>query len=154
MSDYTALLWKANNEYRQRLSRAENYLDLLDQLVVSRDGDRAEEILAVVRQAREQLAALDEDHRHWRYRYYYESPESKRMVQTEEAVHRALANFSRMHARHEPALNDVYIVLYNLSRPEPDLTRVSSGDLWAMTEYALYELAVFGDYLNGLNSPA
>jgi len=142
------LLWRINNEYRKRLTQAQTFLDLLEQIMLSHSGD--EGTAAAVRYGREALVELMEEHRTWRYRYYYESPESKRMVQDERAVNQALARFSRMHTQHESRLYNLYNILSESPRPDPVLTRVPTGDLWEMTGYALNDLITFGEYMGGL----
>ena len=142
------LLWRINNEYRKRLTQAQTFLDLLEQIMLSHSGD--EETAAAVRYGREALVELMEEHRVWRYRYYYESPESKRMVQDERAVNQALARFSRMYTQHESRLYNLYNILSESPRPDPVLTRVPTGDLWEMTGYALNDLITVGEYMGGL----
>lgn len=72
------------------------------------------------------------------------------MVQGDRAVSQALARFSRMRSSHQSRLNDLYGLLDQAPRPDPQVTRVPTGDLWTMTAYALDSLAGFGDYLNNL----
>ncbi|MBZ0280027.1 MAG: hypothetical protein K8L97_04755 [Anaerolineae bacterium] len=142
------LLWRINNEYRKRLTQAQTFLDLLEQVMLAHSGDV--DTLAPLRYAREMLNALTEEHRAWRYRFYYESPESKRMVQDDRAINQALARFSRMHTQHETRLYDLYNILNESPRPDPLLTRVPTGDLWDMTGYALNDLISFGEYMGSL----
>ncbi len=143
-------LWRVNNEYRKRLSQAQTFLDLLEQMILAHNGDRHAHTLAVLRYAREQVEAIIEEHRLWRYRFYYESTESKRMVQGDKEVNQALARFSRMRIQHETRLSDVTAVLDGAQRPDPNYTHVPNGDLWIMTQYAINDLLGFSDYLNTL----
>jgi glutamine synthetase adenylyltransferase len=143
----TDLLWRVNNEYRKRLAQAQTFLDLLEQMILA-TADRQAHTLEALRYAREQVAATIEDHRNWRQTFYYDSPETKRMVQNDRAVNQALARFSRMRSQHESRFYDLYSLLQDVPRPDPLLTRVPNGDLWTMAEYAIYDLVGFNDYLN------
>jgi hypothetical protein len=140
-------LWWLNYEYRTRLARAEHCLSLLENLVVSRGAAYDEHGIALVLQGlyrlRQQLAHLHDEHRDWRYRYYYQSPQHKRMVADDESVYRALLHFRRMRDRHERALWDALDGLATLPRPISALTHVPSGDLWQTAEHALSDLAHF-----------
>lgn len=150
MDTRSDVLWRVNNEYRKRLSQAQTYLDLLEQIVLA-NGDASQyQLVELLRYVRDQVNQLIEEHRNWRYLFYYESPETKRMVQGDRAVSQALARFSRMRSSHQSRLNDLYDLLDQAPRPDPRVTRVPTGDLWAMTEYALSNLLGFGDYLNSL----
>jgi hypothetical protein len=141
------LLWRVNNEYRKRLAQARTFLDLLEQMILINDGSSPHDTLASLRYAREQLQSIEDDHRAWRHRYYYESLDSKRMVQDDRAINHALVRFSRMRRQHEALLTEVYNVLLDLQRPDPALTRVPNGDLWDMTQFAVYDLIGFSDYM-------
>jgi hypothetical protein len=143
------VLWRVNNEYRKRLAQAQTFLDLLEQMILA-SGERQPHMLEALRYARQQVDATIEDHRHWRYRFYYDSAENKRMVQNSRAVNQALARFNRMRADHEGRFYDLYHLLNEIPRPEPHLTRVPNGDLWTMTQYAIGDLIGFGDYLSEL----
>ncbi len=148
----TDVLWRLNNEYRKRLSHAQTYLDLLEQLLMIQVGNQNLETLEVLEQARQELVILTEEHRDWRHRFYYDSLETRRMVQDTRAVNQALARFSRMRANHERRLYEIYNVLAQLPRPDAQMTRVPNGDLWIMTQYALNDLMVFGDYASKLGA--
>jgi galactokinase len=142
------LLWMVNNEYRKRLAQAETYLSLLEQLLPLHTGAAQAEIQEVLRYAREEILALTEDHRNWRRMYYYESDETKKVVQSERAVNRALDRFGKMRDEHERRLSELYHLLTQIPRPNPDLTAVpTGGDLWVMTQYAIHSLAGFEDSL-------
>ncbi|MCA9913269.1 MAG: hypothetical protein KC496_07960 [Anaerolineae bacterium] len=141
------LLWRVNNEYRKRLAQAQTFLDLLEQMVLAGSGGQHQHTLHAIHYVREQIEVLVEEHRDWRRDYYYESPETKRMVQQNRSVNRALSRFSRMHTQHESRLHDLYLILNEVVRPHPDVTRVPSGDLWEMSQFALYDLIEFNDYL-------
>jgi hypothetical protein len=146
MDAHADLLWRINNEYRRRLSQAHTLVDLLEQMIRNSDSEQQGHVLAALDYVREQVDALIEELRVWRYRYYYESLESKRMVQSERAINQALARFNRLRVQQEPRLNDLYALLYETPRPDPEMTRVPKGDLWTMTLYAIYDLLSFGDY--------
>lgn len=146
------VLWRANNEYRKRLTQVITCLNLLEQLVLMQDGVNQRHTLAVLRHALDEVEALIEEHRAWRYRYYYESNDTKRMVQGTDAVYQALARFSRMRLQHDRRLNDLRAMLEHVQRPHPDITRVATGgDLWAMTEFALSDLGRFDDFLREMS---
>ena len=72
------------------------------------------------------------------------------MVQTDRAVNQALSRFNRMRSQHENRLNDLYSLFFETPRPDPTLTRVPTGDLWTMTQYAIGDLLGFTDYLTTL----
>lgn len=152
MSNPADVLWRVNNEYRKRLTQVLNYLNLLEQMVLMRDGDEQLRTLAALRYVLDELQALDEEHRVWRYKYFYESVDSKRMVQSPDAVQQALARFSRMRTQHERRLADMQSLLVRVQRPDPQLTRVPNGDLWTMAEYAIDNLSGFGDYMQQLTN--
>ena len=128
MDASNTVLWRVNNEYRKRLSQAQTYLDLLEQLIIANCGEEPMHTLESLRYAREQVAQIVEEHRHWRHTFYYESQASRRMVQNDRAVNRALARFSRMRTQHEQRLFDLYNILYQTPRPDPLATRVPNGD--------------------------
>jgi hypothetical protein len=144
------VLWRLNNEYRKRLSQAQTYLDLLEQLLMVQDDDRSFEVIEALQQARHELVRLTEEHRNWRHHFYYDSTETRRMVQDDRAVNQALARFSRMRSQHERRLYELYNNLSQLPRPDVRMTRVPNGDLWVMTQYALNDLIIFGDYVSKL----
>ncbi len=146
----TDVLWRLNNEYRKRLSQAQTYLDLLEQLLMIQVDDHNVEVFEALQQARQELVVLTEEHRDWRHHYYYDSLETRRMVHDSRAVNKALARFSRMRSQHERRLYEVYNVLTQLPRPDARMTRVPNGDLWVMTQYALNDLIIFGDYASKL----
>lgn len=144
------VLWRLNNEYRKRLSHAQTYLDLLEQLLLIQVTDDSFETLEALQQARQELITITEEHRDWRHHFYYDSLETRRMVQDDRAVNKALARFSRMRTQHEQRVYNLYDVLAQLPRPNAQLTRVPNGDLWLMVQYALNDLIVFGDYASKL----
>ncbi len=150
MSNPTDLLWRVNNEYQKRLTQVVTYLNLLEQLVLIQDEDDQLRTLAALQYALEQVQTLAQEHRAWRYKYYYESSDTKRMVQTSSAVHQALARFSRMRMQHEPQLNNLRALLDHVQRPDPRVTRVPTGDLWVMTEFAINDLRGFDRYMQDL----
>ena len=146
----TDLLWRLNNEYRKRLSHAQTYLDLLEQLLLIQAAEDVFETLEALQQVRRELTTLTEEHRDWRHHFYYDSLETRRMVQDDRAVNKALARFSRMRSQHEQRVYELYNLLAQLPRPNVQITRVPNGDLWLMAQYALNDLIVFGDYVNKL----
>lgn len=140
------LLWHMNNEYRKRLSKVERYIELLEPLVAARasvsDGDLMT-ILKSLRIVQQQLTILNEEHRGWRYTYFYDPNDNKRMVHDAEEVQRALVFFEQMRDAHEQRLRRIYEMLTRLPRPDPDLTYVPNGDLWDMLYEAFDSLAAF-----------
>jgi hypothetical protein len=148
----TDVLWRVNNEYRKRLAQAQTFLDLLEQLILVNSGERQNYMLELLQYAREELAGIVEEHRIWRHQFYYDSLESRRMVQNDRAVNQALSRFNRMRSQHEARLNDLYSLFHETPRPDPDLTRVPNGDLWTMAQYAIGDLLGFNDYLTELSS--
>ena len=144
------VLWRVNNEYRKRLTQARTFVDLLEQMLRSEGSEHPSQVLATLDYIRDQVDGLIEDHRDWRYRFYYDTPESKRMVQTDRAIHQALARFSRMRTQHETRLIDLYNILYETPRPDPHATHVPKGDLWVMTQFAIHDLLGFSDYYQTL----
>ena len=136
-------LWWLNNAYRKHLTEAEKCVGLLETLLYTRAPDDADTALQQPLQTlRQQLMRLTEEHRVWRYTYYYQSPFQKRMVASERDVHRALLHFERMRVRHERALVDIVGLLHTLPQPAPALTHVVSGDLWHFATDAVE--ALFG----------
>ncbi len=55
-----------------------------------------------------------------------------------------------MRQRHDLTLADLREMLYRVPRPHPAMTRVPTGDLWAMTESAMHSLSGFDDYVRSL----
>lgn len=150
MNTAADLLWRVNNEYQKRLKQTRTYLGLLEQLMLMQHQDSA--TLSLLRSALEQVDALLEEHRTWRHDYYYESLDTRRMVTSHGAINRALANFSQMRSRHEYELQRLRALLVRLQRPDPVLTRVPTGDLWVMAEFAVQDLSSFSDYMRSLGS--
>ena len=138
------ILWWLNQEYVNRLARAHTYFDLLERLLLERSDVDWDELRLVLASARAHLDSLKEAHRGWRYTYFYESADTKRMVQTPPAVRRAFAALAAMHAGYEHDLHVLYNALDALPRPENHVTRVPQGDLWEMTQVALHDLLDFG----------
>ena len=150
MASPTETLWRVNSEYLKRLQQVENYLNLLEQLVLMQSRSDQAQTLVALRQALKQVETIKEEHRDWRYQYYYESLDTRRMVQSQVAINRALVNFSQMRTRHGLQLRSLSVLLDRLQRPDPIVTSVPVGDLWVMTEYALDNLTGFDDYLRSL----
>lgn len=144
-------LWRLNQEYGKRLSKARTYFELLEQLVLER-GENDEILLAALQFMRAHLNGLKEEYRGWRYTYFYETADNRRMVQTEGAIRRAVSAFARMRTRHERYLNDLFDALDAIPRPHPEITNVPpNGDLWEMTRFALYDLLDFGNYVQRMD---
>ncbi len=147
------LLWRVNNEYRKRLSQAQTYLDLLEQMLLANWSEpTAPDTLDTLRFVSQELRAVAEETRAWRHLFFYESAESKRMVQDDRAITQALSRFSRMRSAHEAHFINAYTLLYQLPRPQPELTRVPTGDLWLMCQYALHDLVTFDDYVGNIQA--
>jgi hypothetical protein len=141
-------LWRLNNEYNKRLQQAQRYLSLLEQLMLLQAENH--QALADLRRAADQVETLMAEHRAWRHQFYYESLDTRRMVQGGHAVNHALAQFARMRHRHHRILQELNALLYQMQRPDPTLTRVPTGDLWAMTHYAIQDLSGFDDFTRSL----
>jgi hypothetical protein len=150
MSTSADVLWRLNNEYRKRLAMAQTYLDLLDQLVLMQNGERQAHTVAALGYARQCIETMTEAHRQWRQRFYYESGDTKRMVQEGRAINQALARFAQMRTQQEHYLNELYATLNNIPRPDPKITRVPNGDLWLLTQSAINSLVGFEEYLTDL----
>jgi hypothetical protein len=145
MRSSAEFLWRLNREYVNRLAKARTYLDLLENMVVQRGaGEMQAQLLPTLQVARTRLNQLSEAHRGWCYTYFYESPETKRMVQSSQAVDRALSSFDHMRAQQSNSFDDLAERLYALPRPASTITRIPSGDLWEMTQLALSELVALG----------
>jgi len=145
-------LWRLNQEYGHRLAKARTYLDLLEELMTDRSGSADEIIVSALQFTRAHLNGLKEEYRAWRYTYFYEAADTKRMVQTTGAIRRAVASFARMRTRHETYLNSLFDTLDQIPRPSPDVTTVPNGDLWEMMRFALYDLLDFSSYLKTLDT--
>ncbi len=148
MTSSTDRLWRSNNEYRKRLEHAKIYLNLLEQLVLMQRQD--EHVLATLQQALTQVEQMIAEHRQWRYQYYYASTDSQRMVQSHSAINQALATFARLRRRHDQQLQNIRTLLHHLQRPNPVITKVPTGDLWQLSQFALQDLCGFDDYLQSI----
>ncbi|MBZ0291700.1 MAG: hypothetical protein K8L99_03950 [Anaerolineae bacterium] len=153
MSAPANALWRVNNEYSKRLTQVKVYLQLLtEQMIDLKAGsdDAHARTSAALHYALEQIDQMINEHKEWRYAYYYESLETKRMVQSLNAVNYALGRFLRMRTQHEQRLKDIHALIEHLQRPDPLLTRVPNGDLWTMTQFAIDHLNQFADYVSSL----
>ena len=150
MASPADMLWRINNEYQKRLKQAANCLGLLEQLVSMHDSAGQRQTIHALQHMLQQIRALKLEHREWRYQYYYESLDTRRIVQSQSAIERALAHFERMRLRHEPQLQQLRFLLSHVPRPDPTITCVASGDLWVMVEYAISDLLLFNDSLETL----
>ncbi len=149
MSASGDFLWRLNHEYGSRLTRARSYLDLLEPLARARGASPA--ALDLLDHTRVLLESVHDEHRAWRYTYFYDSHENKRVVQSPTAIRRALISFSQMRAAQENELNDLVGAFINLPRPEPVITGVPNTDLWELLYAAVYELVTFtGDLLDAV----
>jgi signal transduction histidine kinase len=143
MSAPADTLWWLSHEYGQRLARASSYLELLEQLLSERLPAHEGGLIDALADARAYLEALREEFRAWRYAYFYETPDSKRMVQNERAITSALISFQRMRERHMEFLNTLSSYFAGITRPEPRITRVAMGDLWVLTIESVDGLITF-----------
>ncbi|MBI1259641.1 MAG: hypothetical protein GC204_19405 [Chloroflexi bacterium] len=142
-------LWRVNQDYVNRLAKARNYLDLLEQLVLERSEIVTQDrLLPTLQFTRVHLTDLSAEQRNWCYRYFYESPVTKRIVQTPNAVQNALTSFGAMCEQHRNTFGDLASLLTSLPRPKAAVTRVPNGDLWEMVRFALNDLIDFSDNLN------
>lgn len=149
MGSAVDFLWRLNQEYGSRLTRARSYLDLLEPLVFERGAP--DDVLTLLAHMRAHLDVLRDDHHAWRYTYYYDSADTKRVVQSPAAVRRALLSFSKMRAAQEAQLNELTSTLYNFPRPEPVITNVPNGDLWELLYAAVHDLVTFtGDLIDAV----
>jgi hypothetical protein len=151
MSEDGQLLWRINNEYRSRLTKALNSFDLLLHLLQARTGVTHDAYLDTLYYVREQLAHVGEEHRSWRYRHYYEQDSDKRMVQDDRSIQRALSAFSRMASAHQRLLVEVGDNLSTMQRPDALLTAVANGgDLWEIARQTIGDLANFDGYVRAV----
>ncbi len=142
MTASAEFLWRLNRSYVNRLVRARNTLGLLEHVVLTRaTPDAQAQLLPTVQFTRAYLARLAEAHHDWCYAYFYESAETKRMVQSGRAVQRALASFEQMRQQHGSRFAELAEHIGDLPRPSPSLTDLPSGDLWDMAQHALIRLA-------------
>lgn len=142
-------LWRVNSEYLKRLSQAQKCVLLLGQTIYDqwRHDENQPHVVVALTYILEQVEVYQQDHRSWRYTYYYQPGDSKRMVQSAREVGKALAQFDRMFNRHQTQFIELQGILYELPRPESELTHVPNGDLWDMTIYAIDDLIGFTDFL-------
>src|SRR5262249_55217504 len=127
-----------------RLARARNLLDLAEPLIVERGGMEAQdELLPVLRFTRHRFDMMGAEHRAWRYTDFYESPQTKRIVQRPRQVQHALMTFGQMRERHKGYFADLAGLFDELPRPDAEITRVPNGDLWEMVRDAINDLAEF-----------
>lgn len=142
MQSSAEFLWRLNRNYVNRLLRARNTLGLLEHVLRTRaDAEVQETLLPTVQYARDALSTLSDAHRDWCYAYFYESVETKRMVQTTRDVRRALASFEAMRQQYRDLFAELDARLSELPPPPPNLTALPHGDLWDMAQYSLHALA-------------
>ncbi|MDX2162973.1 MAG: hypothetical protein SF162_16780 [bacterium] len=159
------MLWQLNNEYTQRLSRARAALELVGRLLEERVGGllddsapesadkrAADQLFAVLGYCHERMAAMNTELREWRYRYYYENAEQKRVVQDETAIRQAITRFSKMRTHHERALKELSMLIDAVPRPNTDVTSVPLGDLWETLRAALQDLLAFSSFMQNLSA--
>ncbi len=142
----TDFLWRLNQEYVNRLTKVRNYLDLLGQLVLERGG--APQLLSILEFTQTQLDQLSGEHRRWLHAYFYESADSKRIVQKPRAVQAALTHFGHLCDQQRAALDEVLTLFYDVPRPDAYITTVPNGDLWELMQLALNQLVDFSNDLN------
>jgi Ser-tRNA(Ala) deacylase AlaX len=157
----TDLLWQLNNEYGKRLSRMHAGIELVARLLAERIGDAnhydeadsavIKQMYAVLDYTEERINTLIEQHRDWRYRYYYQSQENKRVVQVEAAIHQAMARFARMRTHHTRVCKELTLLIEALPRPHTYMTSVPNGDLWDNMYAALQDLLNFDDFSTQLS---
>ncbi|MCL4247339.1 MAG: hypothetical protein KJ065_04215 [Anaerolineae bacterium] len=151
MSEDAQLLWRINNEYRLRLSRAQNSVELLLQLLLTRADGSVQDAADVLYMTQQHLQNLAQEHRDWRYRFFYVSSSDRRMVQEDRDVFRALAGFSRMQAAHQRVLSEIWHLLGGVHRPASFFTTVANGDLWEVAHNAIADLSQFEGYVQTAN---
>ncbi|NDJ61043.1 MAG: hypothetical protein GYB67_07950 [Chloroflexi bacterium] len=144
------LLWQLNYEYNTRLSRARTTIDLVERLVAERGAPRESPLRATLTYLHTQLTHFQQAHRHWRYTFFYESPASKRVVQSDAAVRAAFSQFQHLHADQQATLAQMWASFSDLPRPDTRLTRVSTGDLWPLVHSAVSDLIEFDAYVEQL----
>ncbi len=149
-SSPNTLLWRINQEYVRRLASARTYLGLLLELMATRGSGLDADLPPLLRYTDDCLSRLHDEHRHWRYTYYYESPETKRAVQTERGLQRAMAQFALMRTRHDRLLRELTVLYDAVPHPPPDATSVVNANLWGLFRAALNELLQFDSYAQGL----
>lgn len=144
-------LWELNNEYRKQLSLLMGHMNLLEQLLKMQDN--AEPALrAAIRHIRAILEDIDADHHNWRHTHFYQAETGatrRRMVDTPEAVLKALQIFSIMLGKHLRSFDAIAAMMADLPQPDPTLTRViKGGDLWEMCLEELETLATFDAFMH------
>lgn len=135
----TESLWRMNQEYVLGLSRARSQVALLIRLLEARTA--APFVVEALRWLHSQLDRLYEEHRAWRYGYFYDTEEARRMVQDETDVMQALAHFARLKQRSAIAMDEMESAFSTVERPPHTLTQVAQGDLWELTMQALGDFA-------------
>jgi hypothetical protein len=150
------VLWQLNQEYLRRLASARTHLGLLLELLATRiragEADLDDDLPPLLRYTDDCLTRLHDDHRTWRYGYFYESPDTKRAVQTERGIQRALAQFALMRGRHDRLLRELALLYDAVPQPAPGITSVVNADLWGLFLMALNELLVFDTYARSLQT--
>lgn len=159
----TDLLWLLNNEYGKRLSRMHAGIELVARLLVERIGNTAgydeadiaaiKQMYAVLDYTEERINTLIDQHRDWRYSYFYQSQDNKRVVQAEAAIQQAVARFARMRTHHTRVCKELTFLIEALPRPHTYMTSVPNGDLWDNMNIALQDLLNFDDYSTQLSAP-
>jgi hypothetical protein len=145
-------LWRLNHEYGQRLSRARNYVALLERLVVARSVEEQPQLMAALGYIRQQLDTIHDQYREWRYAYFYASSERKRMVQDEHGMAQAMSQFARMYTNHERDLRGLCAALTDYPPPERYITMLAHGDLWQMMISSLEDMLNFADFVRELDA--
>ncbi len=164
MIDSADALWQLNTEYTQRLARARSSLELVGRLLAQHVGEPAsyddpdvsaavKQLFAVLDYCNDRLNLITNEHRDWRYRYFYESPDSRRVVQEDAAIRQALIRFSKMRTHHERMLRELAMLIDAVPRPNPTITRVPNADMWEMMRAAIAQLLDFSGFMAALSPP-
>ncbi len=150
MGSRSEALWEINNEYRKRLSLLMGHMKLLEELL-KMQGSAEPALRATIRRIRATLEEIDADQHEWRHRYFYMQPEGeykRRMVADPDAVDLALRTFADMFDSHARLFADIALVVRDLPRPDPTLTRVIKGnDLWTMCQEGVADLAAYDRFV-------
>ncbi|MBK8025323.1 MAG: hypothetical protein IPK19_29025 [Chloroflexi bacterium] len=144
MFESTELLWSLCHEYGQRLAQAYSYVELLEHLLVERAATPPQDSLLIqLGESRLFLNDLRGEFRTWRYTFFYQTPDSRRMVSTKSDVEMALDHFRDMRTRHLELLIQFSEFFQELPRPRAEITNVPTGDLWDKVISALMGLIDF-----------
>jgi hypothetical protein len=142
MSASAEFLWCLNRDYVNRLVKARNALGLLEHVLLTRASAEVQtQLLPTVQFARSYLSRLSDAHRAWCYNYFYESAETKRVVQSARAVQQALVSFDQTRQQHGSLFGELAARLNQLPPPAAGLTALPHDDLWQMAQRALRDMS-------------